>query len=225
MNTAVRMHNPAPAFRRLIAVEGPIGAGKTTVARRLAEALGAGLLLEDADANPFLDRFYAGREGTGLPTQLFFLFQRVQQLAGLRQGDLFEGRCVADWMLAKDPLFAELTLTPHEFELYRQVYQHAVQAPPEPELVVYLQAPVPVLLQRIAHRGKRAEQPIRAEYLERLGEAYIRFFHDYDAAPLLIVNAGDADFARSDADFAELLAAVERIAGGRHYLNLASLTA
>ncbi len=207
--------------RRFIAVEGPIGVGKTTVARRLARMLGADLLLEDAETNPFLDRFYAGREGTALPTQLFFLFQRVEQLHALGQQEAAAGSHVADWMLAKDPLFAELNLSPPEFALYQQVFRYAVQAPSEPDLVIYLQAPVPVLRQRIAERGKRSEQSIRGDYLERVAAAYVRFFHDYAAAPLLIVNAEDVDFARSDADFAELKGAVDRISGGRHYLNLA----
>jgi len=213
---------PASQPRRFIAVEGPIGVGKTTVARRLARMLGADLLLEEADGNPFLDRFYVGREGTALPTQLFFLFQRVEQLQALRQQqEASAGIHVADWMLAKDPLFAELNLSPPEFALYQQVYRYAVQAPIEPDLVIYLQAPVPVLRQRIAERGKRSEQSIRGDYLERVAAAYVRFFHDYAAAPLLIVNAEDVDFARSDADFAELKGAVDRVSGGRHYLNLA----
>jgi deoxyadenosine/deoxycytidine kinase len=213
---------PTAAVRRFIAVEGPIGVGKTTVARRLAEILGADLLLEDAEANPFLDRFYAGREGAALPTQLFFLFQRLQQLASLRPDEPTAGGRVADWMLAKDPLFAELTLTPAEFALYQQVYRHAVQAPMAPDLVIYLQAPVPVLLQRIAQRGRRTEQAIRADYLERVAAAYVRHFHDYEASPLLIVNAEEVDFARSDADLAELVGALDRVRAGRHYLNLAA---
>lgn len=209
----------AATLPRYIVVEGPIGVGKTTVAKRLSERLGAELMLEDAEANPFLPRFYADPRASALPTQLFFLFQRVQQLATVQQGDLFHSVRVADWMLAKDALFAELTLTPAEYSLYQQVHEHVVPQPPEPDLVVYLQAPVPVLQRRIAQRGVAWESPVRAAYLERLAAAYVSFFHHYEAAPLLIVNAEEADFAHSVQDFDMLLHEVQRVTAGRHYFN------
>lgn len=208
---------------RYVVVEGPIGVGKTTVARRLAERLGSELLLEDAEANPFLPRFYADPNSSALATQLFFLFQRVQQLGSLHQGDLFQSSYVADWMLAKDRLFAELTLTAPEFALYDQIHQHMAPSPPQPDLVIYLQAPADILRRRIAERGVAWESPVRVAYLERLADAYVRFFHDYDAAPLLIVNAEEANFARSDQDFEMLATEAARITGGRHYFNVSPL--
>jgi deoxyadenosine/deoxycytidine kinase len=204
---------------RFIVVEGPIGVGKTTLARRLGVALGAELVLEDADANPFLERFYRDPAGAALPAQLHFLFQRAQQLGGLRQQDLFASARVADYLFDKDRLFARLTLDEAEFALYEQVAARMAVDPPRPDLVLYLQAPVDVLLGRIARRGLPAERQIERGYLERLNQAYARFFHDYDAAPLLIINAETIDPVGRAADFEELLAAVRRMRRGRLYYN------
>jgi len=207
------------AAHRYIVIEGPIGVGKTSLARRLAATLGSEIILEQAEANPFLERFYRDPVGAALPAQLHFLFQRVQQLATLRQEDLFATTRVADYLLEKDRLFARVILDEAEFGLYEQIYSRVVIDPPHPDLVIYLQAPVDVLLERIGRRGIKAEQLIERAYLEKLNEAYARFFHDYDSAPLLIVNAATIDPAANDADYAELLGAVRRMRRGRLYFN------
>ena len=205
---------------RYVVVEGPIGVGKTTLAKRLAETWGAELLLEQADANPFLERFYRDPVGAALPAQLHFLFQRTQQLADLRQQDLFTSAVrVADYLIEKDRLFARVTLEETEFTLYQQVYDRLVVDPPKPDLVIYLQAPVDVLLERIARRRIPMEQLIERAYLEKLNEAYARFFHDYDEAPLLIVNAATLDPLSNDIDYAELQGAIARMGRGRLYFN------
>jgi deoxyadenosine/deoxycytidine kinase len=208
----------APAHR-FVVVEGPIGVGKTSLARRLARSFGSELILEQAEDNPFLERFYANPRAGALPTQLFFLIQRTRQLEDIRQHDLFERVRVADYLLDKDRLFAQLTLDEEEFALYQQVYARLAIDAPIPDLVVYLQAPVDVLLERIARRGIRFEQQIERAYLERLQDAYARFFHAYDASPLLIVNAAQADFVGSERDYEQLFAQIVRIRRGRHYYN------
>lgn len=204
---------------RFVVIEGPIGVGKTSLARRLAEVWNAELVLEQADTNPFLERFYRDPVAAALPAQLHFLFQRTQQLSALRQADLFAPVRVADYLLEKDRLFARVTLDEAEFSLYEQVYARMVVDPPKPDLVIYLQAPVDVLLERIGRRRIKAEQLIERSYLEKLNEAYARFFHDYDAAPTLIVNAATLDPLASDADFNELLGAIRRMRKGKLYFN------
>ncbi|MEO0998676.1 MAG: deoxynucleoside kinase [Pseudomonadota bacterium] len=204
---------------RYIVVEGPIGVGKTALAARLAEALGAGLLLESAAENPFLERFYRTGYSHALPTQLFFLFQRAKQIDELRQDDLFSATRVSDFLLDKDRLFAEINLDREELELYQQIYDRLDLDPPIPDLVVYLQAPVAVLRQRIARRGIDYEQLIDSAYLERLTEAYARFFHGYNQSPLLIVNAAGIDPVHNDADLEALVRQVERTTSGRHFFN------
>ncbi len=207
------------ASHRFIAIEGPIGVGKTSLARKLANSLSADLVLEQAADNPFLERFYRNPRVGALPAQLFFLFQRAQQLAQLKQPDLFTGNRVADYLLAKDRLFARLTLDDDEFRLYEQVAGKLEIDAPQPDLVVYLQAPVDVLLDRIARRGIAYEGLIDRAYLERLNEAYARYFHDYEASPLLIVNAASIDPISNAQDYDELLAAVSRRQRGRLYYN------
>jgi len=204
---------------RYIVVEGPIGVGKTSLAKRLAESFGSELILEQAEENPFLERFYRHQRQSALPTQLFFLFQRARQIERIRQTDMFAPVRIADFLLQKDRLFAELNLDPHELGLYQQVADTLELDPPTPDLVVYLQAPAQVLLKRVATRGIPYEQLIEPEYLERLGDAYARFFYDFDAAPLLIVNAATIDPIHRESDYQELLQTILRVKHGRHFFN------
>src|SRR5580658_1049371 len=210
---------PETLPHRFIVIEGPIGVGKTTLAAKLAPSLGAELVLERADDNPFLERFYRNPRAGALPAQLYFLFQRAQQLAELKQQDLFTQMRIADYLIDKDQLFAKATLDDEEYRLYEQVYAKLAIDAPKPDLVIYLQAPVDVLLARIARRGIQYEQFIDRDYLERLNDAYARFFHEYDSTALLIVNAADIDPINSDQDFEELLSAVKRMRRGRLYYN------
>jgi deoxyguanosine kinase len=204
---------------KYIVVEGPIGVGKTTLAKRLAESFESELLLEGATENPFMGKFYENPRAAALPTQLFFLLQRARQMQELRQGDMFNPVRVADFLMEKDRLFAELTLDDEELKLYEQVYQHLAFDAPQPDLVIYLQAPVDVLLDRIQSRGIQHERLIEAAYLQRLSEAYIEFFYHYSDAPLLIVNARDVDFANNENDYQQLLQRVRNLRSGRHYFN------
>lgn len=204
---------------RYIVVEGPIGVGKTSLAQLLAESLSAELLLERAEENPFLERFYSDPERAALPAQLSFLFQRVRQLQQLRQGDIFASARIADFMLEKDRLFARLNLDDDELALYEQVYRHLALDAPAPDLVVYLQAPVEVLMRRIVRRGTVYERFIRRDYLERVAGAYADFFHYYERSPLLIVNASDINVVDSEADYELLVGEIRRIKSGRHYYN------
>ena len=202
-----------------IVVEGPVGVGKTSLARRLADSFESDLLLEGAEENPFLERFYQDPRAGALPAQLFFLFQRARQIENMRQADMFQPVRVSDFLIEKDRLFAELTLDPEELKLYEQVYTHVTVDAPVPDLVIYLQAPVDILLKRIARRGIRYERRIDASYLQRLSEAYARMFLYYDAAPLLIVNAANINLVDSEADYAALLEQIHMTRKGVQYFN------
>lgn len=202
-----------------IVVEGPIGSGKTTLAKRLADRLPAQLLLENAGENPFLAKFYENPERHALATQLFFLFQRTEQLRDLNQRDLFGGATIADYFLEKDPLFARLTLKDEEFALYRNIYQHLQLQITPPDLVIYLQTPVEALLERINKRGIGYEQSINREYLEKLSAGYSDLFHHYEASPLLIVNNEHLDVGASDAALDLLMDRILRIRSQREYFN------
>src|SRR5690606_34622406 len=204
---------------QFIAVEGPIGVGKTTLARRLAETFGHQIVLEQADQNPFLERFYRNPRQVALATQLFFLFQRAQQLQDWRQGDLFTSARVTDFLIAKDRLFARINLDADEYALYDKVYEQLTLDAPTPDLVIYLQASTDVLAQRIRQRGIGYEQGVDAACLEKINAAYSELFLYYDDAPLLIVNAAQIDFANGDRDFALLLEQVGAVRHGRHYFN------
>jgi deoxyadenosine/deoxycytidine kinase len=211
----LRGRKPPP----FIAVEGPIGVGKTTLTRRLAETFNHEILLEDAEQNPFLERFYRNRREAALATQLFFLFQRAQKIQELRQSELFSPVRVADFLIEKDPLFARINLDSDEFELYEKVYQKLTIDAPRPDLVIYLQAPTDVLLERIERRGINHERSIDRSYLEQLNEVYSEFFLYYDGAPLLIVNASMIDLAQGDSDYLQLVDYLLDIRSGRHYFN------
>ncbi len=211
--------DPDRAPPRFLAIEGPIGVGKTTLARRLADHFRYPLLLEPSTENPFLDRFYREGRRHALPTQLYFLLHRARQVAELPGDDLLGPTLVSDFLMEKDDLFARMTLDDHEYALYRQIYDSLELAPPQPDLVIYLQAPVDVLLARIRRRGIRYERDIEGGYLETLNRAYTEFFHYYDAAPLLVVNATEIDFANNDAHFDALLGQVLEMDGLRQYFN------
>lgn len=210
------MTNTPPKF---IAVEGAIGVGKTTLAKRLASTFNYDVLLEGADDNPFLERFYEDRKRHALPTQLFFLFQRAQQIQSLRQDDIFQPVRVTDFLIEKDPLFARVTLDDDEMNIYQQVYDRLTIDVPTPDLVIYLQAPIDILQQRIKQRGIHAEQNIDDVYLTELNEAYTRFFHYYDRAPLLIVNASEIDWVNNESAYDQLVDYLLKIKTGRHYFN------
>ena len=204
---------------RFIAVEGPIGVGKTSLARKLAESLSADLVLEEVYENPFLERFYREGRSAALPAQMYFLFARARQIEDLRQSDLFASVRVADYLFAKDRLFAKLNLTPDELDLYDQVVATLKVDPPVPDLVIYLQSSVDALLERIARRGIPAERAIDRRYLERLNDAYARYFYAYNDGPLLIVNASQIDPISNSADYEQLFRQIEKTTGGRHFFN------
>jgi len=205
---------------RYIVVEGPIGAGKTSLARQLAEHIDAEMLLEQPEDNPFLPRFYDDMARFALPTQLTFLFQRVDQLRQLAQLDMFRQPTVSDFLLDKDPLFARLNLNDDEYALYDKVYRHLKPQTPAPDLVIYLQAPVDTLLSRVQIRGVSFEQSIPDEYLARLADAYARFFYQYDEAPLLIINSERLNFVDHPAHLKMLLARVASMRARREFFNL-----
>lgn len=211
-----------PDRYRYIVVEGPIGAGKTSLARILGERAGGTALLEEPDANPFLPGFYQDRARYALPTQLYFLFQRATQLRALSQPDLFSGITVSDFMIEKDSLFARLTLSDDEYALYRRVYEQLRPQAPPPDLVIYLQASPATLIERVRRRGVAYERGIPEDYLAQLAEAYARFFYQYRDAPVLIVNSDHLDFVDRPGDFALLLHRIAGMRGPREFFSFGS---
>jgi len=218
----VSSFSPRGNASRYIVVEGPIGVGKTALAKRLAESLSADLVLEEVAENPFLERFYRDGQSAALPAQMFFLFARARQIEELRQSDLFTDTRVSDYLFSKDRLFAGINLDNDELALYEKVVENLGVEPPVPDLVIYLQSTVDALLRRISRRGRPYELMIDRRYLEQVTEAYSRFFHSYDEGPLLIVNASQIDPIQNDADYEQLFRQIENTTGGRHFFNPAS---
>ena len=205
---------------KYVVVEGPIGVGKTSLTRKLAESFNAQTLLELPEENPFLDKFYRDPARHALPAQMFFLFQRMNQLRDLAQADLFDARIVSDFLLDKDPIFARLTLGDDELNLYQQLYDHLRPQAAVPDLVIYLQAQPETLIERVRRRGVSMESGISEVYLYRLCESYSRFFYHYDAAPLLIVNTEHLNPIERDEDFNLLLTRMANMRGKREFFNL-----
>ena len=207
---------PLPKY---IAIEGPIGVGKTTLANKIAKTFNYDAFLEQPSENPFLKNFYRNQGQSALATQLFFLFQRMQQIQDLKQRSLFENVRVADFLIEKDRLFAEVTLTNEEMDLYNKVYEHITLDAPTPDLVIYLQAPIEILKERISKRGNINEQYLTLDYLERLNDEYSRFFLDYKSAPLLIINAADINLESNDEDYESLITMIMSNPKGTNFVN------
>ena len=208
---------------RYVVVEGPIGVGKTLLAKRLANTFNTELMLENAHDNPFLPRFYEDPVNAALPTQLHFLFQRLKIIEVLKQADMFKPAQISDFLMQKDQLFAEITLNDSEYELYSQVYSRLMLEAPVPDLVIYLQAPVDKLLKRIHTRKVAFEKKIEDKYLEKISDAYIQFFYHYNESPTLIVNTADINLVDSDNDYNYLLDYIRTLSPGKHYLNPQSI--
>ncbi len=204
---------------RYIVVEGPIGVGKTSLARRLSERLGSRALLEQPEQNPFLPRFYQDMPRYALQTQLFFLFQRINQMSELAQPDLFERVTVSDFLIEKDPLFARLTLSSEELHLYQRIFDTLKPQAPSPDLVVYLQAQPQTLYERVRRRGVGYERPISEDYLALLADSYSRFFYHYSGSPVLVVNSERLNFVKQERDLDLLLERMEGMRGSREFFN------
>jgi deoxyadenosine/deoxycytidine kinase len=201
-------------------VEGPIGAGKTSLARRLGARLSADLILEQPAENPFLARFYDDMSRYALPAQLFFLFQRARMLESLAQPDMFGRAVVTDFLLDKDPLFARITRSTDEMALYQKIYDALAPRSPAPDLVIYLQAQPATLIERVRRRAAGFERGISEEYLALLAESYARYFYHYAAAPVLIVNSENLNFVERDQDFELLVSRMRGMKSRREFFSL-----
>lgn len=223
-----RLDSMTTLGKQNIVIEGPIGVGKSSLSRKIVDTFGGRLFLEKPAENPFLERFYQKPKQYSLPTQLYFLMQRVQQLADLNALQAAESGAdktmvVADFMIEKDPLFAQLTLDEEQMDLYQKVFDHTTIDKLVPDLVIYLQAPVKVLQQRIKKRNIKAELNIDNAYLERLCSIYADYFHRFIEAPLLIVNAAEFNPIENDHHFSALMSQVEKIQAGKHFFNPLSI--
>lgn len=208
-----------PAAEKHIIIEGPIGVGKSSLAKKLANTLSASLVLEKPGDNPFLERFYKSPKRHALATQLFFLFQRVKQMNAMKQPDMFTPGKVVDFMMDKDPLFAQITLDDEEYRLYQQVYHNLRLDVPVPDLVIYLQAPVPILQERIHRRRIKYEMGMDLSYLQKLSDAYTAYFHRYSESALLIVNAAEINPVDNESHYTALVRHIESIDAGKHFFN------
>lgn len=204
---------------KYIVIEGPIGVGKTHLVNRLADSFSGSTLLEKPENNPFLEKFYLNPEQSALPTQLSFLMQRVKLCQTLQQDDLFTDLQIADFMMEKDKIFANITLDDDELAIYNMVYDNLTLQSRTPDLVIYLQASLPVLKARLSHRGIGYEQRVEDAYLKKLSDSYADFFHYYDASPLLIVNAEQIDLVNSEDDYQNLLEQIGAIHSGKQFYN------
>ena len=204
---------------KYIVIEGPIGVGKTSLANKLSLEWDADLILENVDDNPFLSKFYKNQREVSFQTQLYFLLTRTRQVQAFKQQDIFSKTRVSDFMLQKDRIFAQVTLNNEEYDLYDQLYSYMTVDIPKPDLLIYLQAPVKVLMKRIKKRGRNFEKYITNEYLEKLNSMYLKFFDTYNGSPLLIVNAEDIDFVHNKVDYKNLLNKIYSIEKGKHYFN------
>lgn len=209
---------------KYIVIEGPIGVGKTSLANKLSLEWDADLILENIDDNPFLSKFYKNQREVSLQTQLYFLLTRTRQVQSFKQQDIFAKTRVSDFMLQKDRLFAQVTLSNEEYDLYDQLYSYMTVDIPKPDLLIYLQAPIDILMKRIKKRGRNYEKYISSSYLEKLNSMYLKFFNTYESSPLLIVNAANIDFVNNEIDYKNLLNKIYSIEKGKHYFNpLASI--
>ena len=204
---------------KYIVIEGPIGVGKTSLANKLSLEWDVDLILENVDDNPFLSKFYKNQREVSFQTQLYFLLTRTRQVQAFKQQDIFSKTRVSDFMLQKDRIFAQVTLNNEEYDLYDQLYSYMTVDIPKPDLLIYLQAPVKVLMKRIKKRGRNFEKYITNEYLEKLNSMYLKFFDTYNSSPLLIVNAEDIDFVHNKVDYKNLLNKIYSIEKGKHYFN------
>ena len=212
-----------PKTPRYLAIEGPIGVGKSSLAKILAQKYASRLVKEEVAGNPFLERFYENPRKFAFQTQLFFLLSRYRQQRELAQGDLFEAGLVCDYILAKDKIFALINLEDDEVSLYESVYKLLVSTLPKPDLVIYLQARPEVLLSRVRKRGIAYERNISLDYLRTLSDAYNEYFFHYNETPLLVVNTSEIDFVESPRDLEHLVREVKSVKRGtQHYIPLGS---
>ncbi len=214
----MKLDIPRSNLPKLIAIEGPIGVGKSCLALRLAETLDFKTVLEASGSNPFLKRFYQNRRQTALQTQLFFLFERARQVQALRQSELFSEFRITDFMIEKDRIFAEANLDSDELKLYDNICNHLNITPLTPDLVIYLQVPAEILVERLSHRGEKVDH-FDMDYVRQLADAYTSFFHHYDKSTLVIVNTTAIDPVNNDDEYEALVQFIISIKQGRHYYN------